>query len=71
MPELIRQYHPDVDAETRLFLQEFALHGMAEFSLLSKHLLKSGAQFKDLLSTMLSFPDDDVDEERGFAGMTF
>lgn len=71
MADLVRTYHPDVDAETRLFLQEFALHGMAEYSLLSKHLLESGAQFKDLLSTMLSFPDDDLDEDRGFAGMTF
>jgi magnesium chelatase subunit I len=41
---------------------EFALHGLAEFSLISKHNLTSGLQFKDLLSSMFSLPKDDEDE---------
>jgi magnesium chelatase subunit I len=42
---------------------EFALHGLAEYSLISKHHLASGTQFKDLLSSMFSLPKDDPDDE--------
>ena len=45
---------------------EFALHGLAEYSLISKHNLTAGLQFKDLLSSMLSMPrpgEEDEDDE--------
>jgi magnesium chelatase subunit I len=42
---------------------EFALHGLAEFSLISKHTLTSGLQFKDLLSGMFSLPKDEDEAE--------
>lgn len=45
---------------------EFALHGLAEYSQLSKKLLDTGMQFKDLFSSMFDMeaPDeDDFDEE--------
>ncbi|GAA4387607.1 sigma 54-interacting transcriptional regulator [Hymenobacter koreensis] len=50
------------------FWMEFALHGMAEHSLISRNRLTAGAQFKDLLSSMFTMPsfggdDDDEDEE--------
>jgi len=53
-----------------LFLMEFALHGLAEYSLISKHNLTVGHQFKDLLSSMFTLPrpgeeDDDDDEVAG------
>ncbi|MFY0607233.1 MAG: magnesium chelatase [Cyclobacteriaceae bacterium] len=48
--------------EFKLFLMEFALHGLAEYSALSKHSLERGMQFKDLLSSMLSMPEDPGDE---------
>jgi magnesium chelatase subunit I len=41
---------------------EFALHGLAEFSMLSKKPLVSGLQFKDLLSGMFTMPDLDDDD---------
>lgn len=41
----------------KYFMMEFALHGMAEFSLLSKHALAKGHSFKDLLSSMINFED--------------
>jgi magnesium chelatase subunit I len=50
---------------------EFALHGLAEFSLISKHHLSAGLQFKDLLSSMFTLPrpgqeqNDDDDEAIG------
>jgi magnesium chelatase subunit I len=36
---LINQYHNKQDSTFKLFLMEFALHGLAEFSLLSKNSL--------------------------------
>jgi magnesium chelatase subunit I len=35
---------------------EFALFGLSEYSVLSKHTLERGMQFKDLLSSMFSMP---------------
>lgn len=69
LSDLIQEFHKDQDSHVRLFLMEFALHGLAEFSLISKHTLVSGHQFKDLLSGMFTLPKDepfeDDDEETG------
>ena len=56
LKELIDKYHSGVDHNTKLFLMEFALHGLAEYSMLSKHQLTQGLQFKDLLSGMFTMP---------------
>jgi magnesium chelatase subunit I len=64
--ELVKEFHPNQDATTILFLMEFALHGLAEYSLISKHTLTAGLQFKDLLSSMFTLPkpgEDDDDSE--------
>jgi magnesium chelatase subunit I len=66
LSELVDAYHKKEDTATKLFLMEFALHGMAEFSLLSKGLLTQGHQFKDILGGMFAPPsstDFDEDEE--------
>ena len=68
LQELVNEFHKGQDAHTRLFLMEFALHGLAEYSLISKHNLTAGLQFKDLLSSMFSIPrpgqeEDDEDDE--------
>jgi magnesium chelatase subunit I len=51
----------------KLFLMAFALHGLAEDSMLSKHHLERGMRFKDLLSSMFSIPEapefEDEDED--------
>jgi magnesium chelatase subunit I len=63
---LIKQIHPGVKGQERYLLMEFVLHGLSEYSLLSKHPLASGLQFKDLLSGMLNMPKgDEEDEEWG------
>lgn len=68
LADLVNEFHKGVDNETRLFLMEFALHGLAEYSLISKHTLTAGLQFKDLLSGMFSLPrpgeDDDDDDDQ-------
>ena len=62
------------DAEEKLFMMEFALHGMAEFSLVGKQALDQGMKFQDLVSSMFSgpgeddydFEDDDDDDRKPF-----
>ncbi len=61
---LVKAKHPKVNKHEHLFLMEFVLHGLAEYSKLSKTALDTGTQFKDLLSSMFSMPDmDDLTEE--------
>jgi len=68
LTELINEYQKALDPATKLFLMEFALHGLAEYSMISKHYLSKGLQFKDLISGMFSVPkegerDDDAEED--------
>lgn len=72
LADLVNEYHKGQDAPIKLFLMEFALHGLAEYSMISKHPLTRGLQFKDLLSSMFTIPkgkdsgseeDDDFDDE--------
>jgi magnesium chelatase subunit I len=67
LQEVVLKYQPKADGDWKLFLMEFALHGLAEYSLLSKHSLERGLQFKDLLSSMFTMPDlDDEDDDDRF-----
>lgn len=64
LEDLVKDKHGKQPAEFKLFLMEFALFGLAEYSMLSKHHLERGMQFKDLLSSMFSMPDgDELDED--------
>ena len=47
------------DVNEKLFMMEFALHGMAEYSLIGKQSLDQGIKFQDLVSSMFSGPDDE------------
>ena len=61
---LVKEKHGDRSKHEQLFLMEFALHGLAEYSKLSKSALDIGTRFKDLLSGMFTMPDlDDLEEE--------
>ena len=61
--ELVKEFHPKQDTATTLFFMEFALHGLAEYSLISKNSLTKGLQFKDLLSGMFTLPKPDENDE--------
>lgn len=65
LPDLIEAYHDHETHNMKLFLMEFALHGLAEYSIVSKGMLDSGMEFKDLLSSMFNLPKDfdEFDEE--------
>jgi magnesium chelatase subunit I len=61
--ELVIKYHPKVTGKDQLLFMEFALHGLAEFSLLSKFKLESGIQFKDMLSSMFTMSAEEEEDE--------
>ncbi len=61
LKELIEKFHPQEPYKTKLLLMEFALHGLSEYSLLSKFSIEKGLQFKDMLSSM--FNKSSVEEE--------
>jgi magnesium chelatase subunit I len=63
LEKLVTETNGKQDTEFKLFLMEFALHGLAEYSMLSKHHLERGMQFKDLLSSMFSMPEGPEEEE--------
>lgn len=73
LADLIAEFHKGVDQPSKYLLMEFALHGLAEYSLISKHHLTAGLQFKDLLSSMFTLPkkgrkdeEDDLDDDEAF-----
>lgn len=64
--EVVNEFQKSQDPTTKLFLMEFALHGLAEYSLISKHYLGRGLQFKDLISGMFTLPkegEEDADDD--------
>ncbi len=63
LQELVEEYHATELYEMKIFLMEFALHGLAEYSLISRNTLSGGLQFKDLLSSMFNMPDRFDDDE--------
>jgi magnesium chelatase subunit I len=54
LQDLVRQHHPSAKGEEQLLLMEFLLHGLSEYSLLSKAGLQAGARFKDLFSSVMN-----------------
>lgn len=71
LADLINEFHKGQDSAMKLFLMEFALHGLAEYSLISKHHLSAGHQFKDLLSSMFNMPkleDDESEDDEDLRG---
>jgi magnesium chelatase subunit I len=63
LADLVNEFHKGQDAPIKLFLMEFALHGLAEYSMISKHPLTRGLQFKDLLSSMFTLPKNKASED--------
>lgn len=62
----VKQFYPDADKDLACLLMEFMLHGLSEFSLISKKGLDGrGFNFGDILGSMMnmSFGSDDEDED--------
>jgi magnesium chelatase subunit I len=66
LEEVVTGLVKNLPEKEKEFFMEFALHGLAEYSQLSKNLLDTGLQFKDLFSSMFNMgpgEDDDFDED--------
>lgn len=63
----VKQYYPNADEQQAALLMEFLLHGLSEFSLISKKHVDAGFSFGDILGSMLNMSlDMDGEEEEDF-----
>ncbi len=63
LSETVKKIHPKAQGDEKLLLMEFLLHGLAEYSLLSKNTLTAGLRFKDLFGSVFSNKPGDSREE--------
>ena len=66
LKELVQKHRKEETGNELYFWMEFALHGLAEHSQISRNKLQTGQQFKDLLSSMFTMPgfgEEDEEEE--------
>ncbi|OOQ59033.1 sigma 54-interacting transcriptional regulator [Mucilaginibacter pedocola] len=68
LKDLVKKFHPRLSENQSLLLQEFILHGLAEFSQLNKGFLDNGFAFSDMFNSLFNLqPDDDdldIDDDR-------
>ncbi len=61
---VVKQYHPSASSDDTVLLMEFLLHGLAEFSVISKKRVEQGGfSFGDMLGGMLNMTLGIEDEE--------
>lgn len=60
---LVDTYLKNISARDKIFFMEFALHGLAEYSMVSKKYITTGLTFKDLLSSMFTAPKSGESDE--------
>ena len=63
LKQIVKQFHPRISANQELLYMEFVLHGLAEFSLVSKGFLEKGFEFKDMFNSLFSSEFAEDDEE--------
>ena len=64
LAEMVKQRFGKLSEQEQVFFMEFALHGLAEYSMISKKMLVSKMHFSDLLSSMFSMPNDFEEEDQ-------
>jgi magnesium chelatase subunit I len=68
LDDLVDELHPRLSRQEKLFMMEFALHGIAEYSLIGKKAMDTGQSFQDLVGSMFDptkhFGEDDDDDDR-------
>lgn len=60
--EILKSYHPEIKDQDKLFLKEFVLHGLSEFSQISKRKLEGSLKFGDLIGSIFKMEEDDRDD---------
>ncbi|WP_442795534.1 magnesium chelatase [Pelobium manganitolerans] len=66
--DVVMQFHKNVSESQILLYMEFVLHGLAEFSLVSKSFLEKGFEFKDMFNSLFSGDFGDEEDEDDFNG---
>ncbi|MFC3200043.1 sigma 54-interacting transcriptional regulator [Parapedobacter deserti] len=59
---LVKKLHPKLAESQQLLLMEFVLHGLAEYSQLSKNYLNGGIGFADMLGSLFNGGFDDLED---------
>ncbi len=59
LSKIIKEKFEGLPENEKFLMMEFLLHGLAEYSLISKQYVEFGLQFKDMISTMFSAQDED------------
>lgn len=62
LKEIVAKFHPKENKSRQLLLMEFLLHGLAEFSQISKKPLETKILFKDLMSSMFNMKGSGEEE---------
>jgi len=66
---LVKKSYNYANEKEAALLMEFVLHGLASYSLISKKILETSVEFKDLMGSMLNiqsstaFDDDDLEDD--------
>ncbi|WP_158797279.1 sigma 54-interacting transcriptional regulator [Pedobacter sp. L105] len=65
--DLVKKFHPKLSANQTLLLMEFVLHGLAEYSQLSKKYLDGGFGFSDMFDSLFNTElGEEEDEDTDF-----
>ncbi|MCH2214528.1 MAG: sigma 54-interacting transcriptional regulator [Flavobacteriales bacterium] len=59
LEKLAKKYNPNAGEDDIFLLMEFILHGLSEYSMLSKNILEDGLSFSDLFNSVFSMDDYD------------
>jgi len=65
---MVKRFFPKASEKETALLMEFVLHGLSSFSMISKKVLESTIEFKDLIGSMMNlgthtYEDEEFDEE--------
>jgi magnesium chelatase subunit I len=67
---LVKKHFPHANEKEAALLMEFVLHGLSSYSLISKKILETSVEFKDLMGSMLNIQSstgfDDLDEDEDY-----
>ena len=65
----MKQFHPNLSENRHLLLMEFLLHGLAEFSQVSKSYLDNGFAFKDMFNSLFNAEFNEEDDDDSYDDM--
>ncbi|HCN84193.1 MAG TPA: magnesium chelatase, partial [Sphingobacteriaceae bacterium] len=66
LKSVVKQFHPALTENQQHLLMEFLLHGLAEFSQVSKSYLDNGFAFKDMFNSLFNAEFNEEDDDEGY-----